>query len=191
MTLAIPDNFIKPYNLLAIDPGSNNIGIAIFNINPSTNTINSIYAFTLEIERMPETNNYDPDIYPERTMKLLKIKEVISRLLYYYIPDVVVCEAPFYNRLRPTAYGPLVEVMTVIQQCVIEYGPHIPFHKLEPSIIKKTIGAGHIADKDTVRKTIQANTHLISRLTYDVNTLDEHAIDAIAIGDTFLKLNGS
>lgn len=189
MSLNIPNTFFKPYNFLAIDPGSNFLGLAVYTIDPSYNSILNIKTFSIIVEYVPAPFYVNSDLYSGRTEKLLKINEEIRRFLIYYNIKLVVCEAPFYNRLRPTAYGPLVEVMATIQKTVLEYNNEVPFLTVEPSVIKKAVGAGHISGKDEVKKAIGANPEITSKLEINLNLIDEHAVDAIAIGYTFLKWN--
>jgi Holliday junction resolvasome RuvABC endonuclease subunit len=189
MSLAIPDSYSNRYNILSIDPGSNYLGIAIITINPTNNTIINIYAFSIAVEHLLITEYHQDDIDNNRHNKMSKIKNEILRILDFYKPLAVICETPFFNRLRPGAFAPLVEVLYVLKDSVLLYNSLVPFITAEPSIIKKAIGAGHICGKDEVKETLYKNKEIQDVLANDFNLLDEHAIDAIAVGYTYFKSN--
>ena len=186
MSLAIPESYRAPYNIVSIDPGSNFLGIAVTTLDPVTNTILNITAFTIVVEYLIHTD-YTRSIENIRPSKMSKIRHEMLKILDYYNPKVVVCESPFFNRLRPGAFAPLVETLYVLQSAVLEYDSTVPFMPVEPSVIKKAIGAGHICGKDEVKTVIGRNLEIQNALTTPYVTLDEHSIDAVAIGYTYLK----
>lgn len=175
---------------MSIDPGLNNCGVCIYDIEYKTNRVISIYAFTLVIEKVKDLSGLDIESFSERVVKLYKLKEILKSVLLTYSPSFVVCESPFFNRFRPTAYSALVEVLSVIRSSVIEYNSNISFNTLEPLLIKKIVGAGMMKGKLDVKQAVSQNKFIMERLIVDLNTLDEHAIDAIAIGFSFLNTTG-
>ncbi len=186
MPLVIEAEHLKPYKIMAIDPGSNFLGVSIFGLNYDL-SINSVYSRTLDVSGLPESINSNPDIQSERTSKLLKIENEISRILMYENPLAVICEAPFYNRLRPGAFEPLVQVISVINNSIIRYDSNIPFISIEPSVVKKAVGAGYICGKEEMKEAVFKIQEIIAVLTVDYNRLDEHSIDSIAVGYAFIS----
>lgn len=182
--LTIPDNFYN-YNYLAIDPGLNNTGIAIFNMNYKTLELNSIHAFTIVTDKLRDNTVLDNDIYSDRMIKLWKIRSAMIEVLTVYCPANIVCESPFFNRFRPTAYASLVEVLSVFNSVIVEYNPNIMFEPIAPLLVKKTVGAGMETGKLDVKDSIKRIPYIMNILMNNVEYLDEHSIDAIAIGYTY------
>lgn len=189
MSLILSDKYHR-INLLAIDPGLNNTGIAIYEIDYHTKTILKIEAFTIAVEKLRNTTGLADEDFAERLIKLLKLKSSILNVLANTSPCIVAIEAPFYNRFRPMAYGALVEVLSVIQSAVLEYNYGILFRKVEPLLVKKCVGAGMMKGKLDVKASVKNIPVVMNSLVNDIECLDEHAIDAIAIGYSFLKLSG-
>jgi Holliday junction resolvasome RuvABC endonuclease subunit len=189
MYLMVPEHF-KIYRIIGIDPGLNNLGVAIFDIDYSTRTIVRIEAFTLINDKLIDNTGLDEEHYSERNIKLYKLKDNLQSSLKYIKPCMIACESPFYSSFRPTAYAALVEVIRIIQLAILEYNSNVPFYTVEPLLVKKQVGAGMTKGKQDVKSAIMNKPDLINVLVNDINSLDEHSIDAIAVGYTFLKTSG-
>lgn len=189
MSLVIPDRY-SLYRIISIDPGLTNTGIAIFDIDLVVRQVKSIEAMTIKVEQLRNTTGLDDERFSERLIKLYKLKQTIFELVARLQPQSIACESPFYNRLRPMAYGSLLETLTYIHAAVIEYNPNIFFKTVEPLLVKKSIGAGFMKGKIDVRHCIENNPEIMSVLQSDIDTLDEHALDAIGVGIALLKTTG-
>lgn len=189
MSLVIPEQY-NLYRVISIDPGLTNTGIAIFDIDMVTRHVKRIEATTIKVEQISNTTGLDDEYFGDRLIKLYKLKETIYYLMQNLNPQSVACESPFYNRLRPMAYGALLETLTYIHAAIIDYNPSIFFKTIEPLLAKKAIGAGIMKGKVDVRYCIENNALLMSLLDTDIDLLDEHALDAIAIAVAFLKTTG-
>lgn len=189
MSLMIPESF-KIFRIMGIDPGLNNLGIALFDIDYSNRTIVRIEAFTLVNDKLKDESGLDLDTHAERTIKLMKLRNTLLNIVSANKPYMVACESPFYNRFRPTAYAALVEVIRLIHMTIIEHNGNTVFQTVEPLLVKKHIGAGMQTGKLDVKKAVSLKPELMSVLVNDLNSLDEHSIDAIAVGYTFLKTSG-
>ena len=185
MSLHIPEKYKEPYRILSIDPGSNSLGVASLTIDPVSELIINIQAFTVHVEYLYKTDYCESDEDNPRINRMLKIQYEISKILDFYRPKLVVCESPFFNRLRPGAFAPLVEVMHTLRLAVLNYGCLVPFYTIEPSIIKKAVGASHIGDKNAVNKAVKEIDEIVVATPFSLDLLDEHAIDAIAIGYSY------
>jgi Holliday junction resolvasome RuvABC endonuclease subunit len=185
MSLIMPVNY-NNIRLLGIDPGVNNTGIAIFDLDFFHKKILSIEAYTLVNSKLPNYTGLDEEFFPERTVKLYKLKAAINYVLNSVNPCIVACESPFYNRLRPMAYGSLLEVLNAIHVSIIEYNHNVQFYTIEPLLVKKTIGAGMMKGKVDVKDSMLKRNDIMSVLKNNIDALDEHSIDAIAVGYSFL-----
>ena len=190
MPIIVPEGFSN-YKMLSIDPGLNNTGIAIFEIDYNTKIINSIEAYTILTNKLYNNTGLDEEFFTERKIKLYKLKRAIQEILILKNPCIVACESPFFNPMRPMAYGALLEVLSIIHSSIIEYNSNIPFISVEPLLVKKIIGAGMMKGKLDVKEAVKNNKSIISKLRNNIELLDEHSIDAIAVGYTFLNTRGS
>lgn len=181
---------------MGIDPGLNFTGISLFEIDSYTSDILSIEALTLVNDKLLDRTEFSSDDFQERLIKLYKLKYAFEHVLSQMQPHLIYCEAPFYNRFRPTAYSSLLEVVNTIYAGVLEYNYNIPFHMLAPLSVKKFIGAKTIKNdtekgKFEVKTAVVAIPEITSVLKNDIHTLTEHAIDSIAVGYTGLKTRGN
>lgn len=170
-------------NILAIDPGLNNIGFSHLVYNHNTAVINSITAHTFKPEQAIsgfELSHYLDD----RTIKLLAIKNYFNSIVSSNLFDIVVCEAPFFYPGKPGAYRALVEAITTMKQHLAEVSPMTPFIQLEPLMVKRYVKSLNVSSKDSTKdalELLEIGKHI------DLNSLDEHSVDAISIGYAFLK----
>lgn len=191
MPLIIPDHY-RTYRIMGIDPGLNNTGVSTFDVEAGTDRIVAISAFTLINDKLVNHTGLDEETHTERYIKLYKLKHALQMALAYTGPCWVACEAPFYNRLRPTAYAPLVEVVNQLYAALIEFNPNIGFTLFPPLTVKKIVGARSIKNdtekgKIEVKDAIQRVPEIMSVLQTPIQTLSEHAIDSIAVGYTWVK----
>lgn len=186
MPLEIPDGF-KYYKVLAIDPGLNRTGLSIFEMDMVTRTIVGITSFTLVNEKLEEQIEFEEEYHPERVFKLYRLKHAFLQVLLEHRPVAVASESPFYSSFRPSAYASLVEVISHLHDCVIQYNHNTLFRTVEPMVVKKAVGAAMSSNKGSVKDAVMGNALLMSVLKTDIHSLDEHAIDSIAVGYAFLK----
>lgn len=188
MSLIVPDQY-KSFTILGVDPGLNHTGVAVFQIDAYNRLIQSIIAFTIHTNQLADTTGIDDELHTDRIIKLYKLKHSIQETIVKVNPVVIACESPFYNTKFPMAYAALVEAIDFIQSAAIEINGNIFFRTIEPLLVKKTVGAGMTKGKLDVKTAIANTPHLMRALQMNLDLLDEHSIDAIAIGYTFLKLS--
>ena len=187
MSIIAPD-YYNSYNILSIDPGSFNTGFAVIHIE--NNNIVSIFARTIEVNKINDRTGLDSEAHSEKNIRLNKLRMIYSDILERYKPIAVVCESPFYNRAFPAAYGSLLTVMNIFQNALMYYNCNIPFFTMEPLLVKALVGAGFKKGKSDVKLAVSQLPEIMTTLTVDLNSLDEHSIDAIAVGYSYLKKSG-
>jgi Holliday junction resolvasome RuvABC endonuclease subunit len=185
MPIMIPEEY-RLCRVMSIDPGLNNIGICFIDLDLNTRSIKDITAWTLNNDRLNNHTYFVEESHSERLTKLFKLRDAITYLLQNFNPAIVISESPFYNPARPSAYGSLVESINVIQTAVTDYNYNIMFRTVEPLLIKKVVGAKLSSDKDSVKKALQSISSIVSASRSNLDELDQHSIDAIAVGYTFL-----
>lgn len=185
MSLFIPAEY-KEYNLISIDPGLNNIGIAVYRVNKDLKILH-IKAWTVDINKVKRIFNVS-NSYPSRSIKIMKFKSILIGLLLRYKPYAVITESAFYNPLRPSAYGPLSEVISHIVSTIMEVNPNIFYHSLEPLLIKKMLKSGYSKGKLSMLEAVSKVDEITDVLKGKITDLDDHGVDAIAVGYSFLSI---
>ena len=188
MTLYIPDLY-KEVRLLCFDPGLNTTGMSVFEVCGRTKQIRSIHSSTIYTERMRDYTGLDDEIVAERTLKLYKLLTTVQQALAFYSdkPLIVGCEAPFYNARMPMAFVSLSEVVNTFRNAVIQFNCNIPFIVVEPQLVKKGVGVAGKLGKEVVMDAVRGIPEIMGALVTPLETLDEHAIDAIAVGWSLLR----
>ena len=187
------DNIPNCY-LLGIDPGSSTLGVAILEINSITFSIVATTAYTIEATKLELFNTLDLRL-PERERRLRAISKAISLCLEDYKPLTLAIESPFFNSRKPSAYAVLIETMYVLKQTARAYDLNLPIIEVDPPTAKKAIGVRRLkakerrrlklTTKDLVREALIPLTAL--KLTSDIDSLDEHSLDAIAVAYSSYK----
>ena len=176
----------KNFTLLSIDPGLNNVGIAIYEIETQPFKILSIQAFTLKSERLIDDSCLDDEDHTERVHKRYMMGRSLTKALQQYRPDVVASESPFFDRRKPGSFAVLTEVLTTLFDAVVAFNPLIKFVMISPQSVKMTLGVAGIKGKEVVREAMEKQQEIITVLQDPLETIDEHAIDAIAVGYSWI-----
>ena len=172
--------------MLAIDPGLNNLGFSIFTFQKDFDHLLSIDPLTVVVDKEDSFSSFDEFYHPEKLLKLLKIRRAITELMSFHNPCLVVSEAPFYNRLRPTAFRPLCEAIQTLETACFDYNPDVAFFQIPPLKVKQAVNAGSTKGKIDVLSSILQLPDLVSKVTIDLNRLSDHAVDSIAVGHAYL-----
>ena len=187
MRLVLPEEGERLVTIGSTDPGTTNLGLSFLDIDPITLDLVKVRATSYKSERLVEFND---DIAYAHSDRIARICAQGDNLLQQFIenkPFVICSESPFFYRLRPGAFGALMEILFAIRNAAIRYDPMVRFFLYEPSTVKKALGAGFVG-KDTVRASVAGNKEIMAALEGSLDDLDEHAIDATCVGYTHLQL---
>ena len=181
------------YKICGIDPGTNHLGISLLSINIDNLEIETIDIITFN----PILDKTDGTIrlnYDEITEKIISQKRQLYNWLCENKPHIVCCESPFFNRLRPSAFGPLCETIFSIKMAVLEFNNIIPFKLYQPSVIKSIIGVKtgrykegelRINTKQLIKNRLFQINEIFDKITVEYNV---DSFDALAVGYTHLLL---
>ena len=183
-----PEQRLTTIKLLSIDPGLNNTGIAEYTLEllPEFKIV-SIVAYTLSSTRLIDDSGFDDDDVVERIIKRHKLQNALSKTLDYFKPDVAVCESPFFNPKMPSSFAALTEVVSGFFDTILSYNPRCSFHLLAPKFVKRVFNIAGLKGKDVVKEAVSKVEDLMLPLQGSIESLDEHAIDGIAIGYAWIK----
>ncbi|MNE02406.1 hypothetical protein D3C80_948800 [compost metagenome] len=99
---------------------------------------------------------------------------------------MVICESNYKGRFAD-AYATLVECVAVIRNVLYRYDPTMPLLMVDPMSAKKAAGVvGKFKDKMDVTRALKKRTDIVWGV--DIDTLDEHSVDAVAIGYHLMQL---
>lgn len=176
----------RPNRIVSIDPGTNTLGVACLEIDDSFSRIRVVDAMTIEAGKLARRKyTFQVELFGEKYAKLAAIKDALLRYYVAWHPLAVCSESP-YMHLYPATFAALTECVSVVQRSAVDYDPCCVVRMIAPSEAKKAVGvSGASGDKEAVRQGILQ--HGCIDFDVDISLLDEHAIDAIAIGVAYLQ----
>lgn len=182
--MLVPTDVFNSYSWIGIDPGLTKCGISIFKIDKGQ--LVSIDALTLVNNKIILESEYQLEYHTERQIRMNKLCLAYAGILAQVNPILVCCESPFYNPKMPGAFGSLTETCTALRFKTNEFNPIIPFIFYSPQEVKHSFRVSGKLGKLIMREALAENKELSSKLTTPIDLLDEHAIDAIAVGFSYI-----
>lgn len=170
------------YHILSLDPGGYTTGMAVSSINADCMTVQD--AWTAELDKMAAQRpiEYEDD----RTCRLAELTRAIYKYAAAWNVSAAFAEFSFLNHQRPMTYAALMEAKAYIQNGLWLYDPTLTLYGVDPPRVKVNVGVnGKSNDKAEIRAALYKLPDL--KTCIDFATLDEHAIDAIAVGYYFYK----
>lgn len=167
----------SPLTILGIDPGTDNVGVAIINYDLSNRCIINTDSTTI---RGSDLIRFDSlvEVHGSRNRRLVAIGNLLLKMLIHYQPTIVACEFPFFNTSRPSAFSALIESVEAIKSALFKYDNNMSLMLVDPPNVKKAFGVSGAADKATMLSAYNSLFHELKPIN---RTIDEHSIDAIAV----------
>jgi Holliday junction resolvasome RuvABC endonuclease subunit len=166
------------FTILSIDPGTSTLGFCVIKLQIETLKIMEGHSWTVDATRLAFYRDEIVETHGEKFARIIAHKRNLENVLRFYNPLVLVCETPFFNRLRPSAGGPLYELYTTIEQTVYEWDQYKPVYGVDPKTVKKNVKVA-----DNSKPAMLAALKKIEELEcFNLDLLDEHAIDSTAVG---------
>lgn len=178
--IKLPDSD-EPLRILALDPGSSHLGVAYIHDYLDSRPLEMFHAYTVHLKDNAPMYTHLSDVHDNRTIRLMQLGDAVLDVCRTFRPHVIIVESNYLGRF-PTAFAALVECVAMVRSSVYMYDPFLPLYQVDPSTVKINAGIQRVkgTDKEDVRKALHARTHI--RWTVDLDSLDEHAVDACAIG---------
>ena len=175
--------------LLSIDPGGATIGFAVCEWDMRQGRLRPLHVFTHHVDKsLRHEYRHLEDLYDPLDLRMRCIHDVVSRLCRDWGIWQVAHETPFMGSFAQ-AYASLTAVCTQIRQAAMTHYPPLPVFGYSPSEVKKAVGVmGRSDDKGLMSKAICKSPHLdFSRVQDEVDTWDEHGVDAVAVAVAHYK----
>jgi Holliday junction resolvasome RuvABC endonuclease subunit len=180
--LRVPDGYSDTFTIIALDPASDSLGCAIITVDIVSLEIVSTEATTFRGSKLARNYEWVVELFGERVGRITAHEKNLLRIFKDTNPFDIVSEAPFMGRF-PAAYGALVEVICAIRRAVVAYDPWKKLNMIDPPTVKLAVGAEVRGGKDSVRNAIlRMADQLKFKGDVPLDKLDEHSIDAIAVG---------
>lgn len=162
--------------ILAIDPSSNEIGVAVLFIDSATFEVKNIITHYLGIKKHKSTNdNVEPLVY-----RMDYFYDEIKGLIEYYKPHVMAYERGFMNPRTPGAFGPINTCTSLACRAAISFNRFMRITQFSPGQVKNAMGQKGNCGKDDMKAGCKA--HPIVNKFVNPDLISEHEIDAIAVG---------
>ena len=166
--------------ILAIDPGSSCTGIACFIWDFESPTVTLDSAFTLKFSNRSAQYAGIRDIGNDKLGRLQQLEDELEDVVAEFQPHLVICESNYMGSFAD-AFATLVECVATIRNVIYRFNPTLPLITVDPITAKKAAGIkGRSNDKTDVTNALKKSTDVIWNV--ELESLDEHATDAVAIG---------
>lgn len=173
---------VSKYRVCAIDPGTDTMGLVVLDVDLLTCELDLVSAYTSSGLRMSRKAPDGFTIHGDRWAKLFMHERNILQWLWTYQPNALICESPFLGRF-PQAFESLVECKATIRRALTQYDAFMPLETIDPPSAKSAVGAlVKKGSKENVKESILKLNDLINKTGVPLETMDEHTIDAIAVG---------
>lgn len=180
--LAIPFEASNHASIVAIDPGTETLGVAILKFDLVTFQLVAVEAKTLTGSRLNKYNGWLGEVHGDRASRIFFLQKELEDIFNYVQPLDIVAESPFFSRRRPQAFGALTEIVSAIRYAVMRHDAWKQLILIDPPSVKVAVGAEVQGGKESVRAAILSIAHELNYCgEIPLEWLDEHSIDAIAI----------
>jgi hypothetical protein len=167
--------------MIGIDPGSMKLGLAVLWFDVTTMTIVKTESRTVRVDKMVKDNPL-VETMGELFARLYKLQHMLTGYFNAIQPVMIATETPYYNPRRPSAYGPLVKVITMIEEAVVKYNPEMGLTYIAPSTVKARVNANTLVrDKDNVIECVRNLPDLFYDGEIPFDQLDDNGADGLAI----------
>lgn len=167
------------YRIISIDPGSNMCGMSVLKLNTLTLEIEIEFVSTFFRKEVLKGREGDVEKWGERVIRNLGYAQILKRLLDKYDPNAVFCEAAFAHRIQ--TFKVITEQSALFTSICYNYSREVPFNTFSPSEVKANMGVdGRSGDKTLMTAALKLRK--FHGNVVDLDVLDEHSIDAIAVG---------
>lgn len=177
----------EAFRLVSVDPGVDNMGVSLLE-DPmdGKHKYNLIDCYTFSPKSNAAGYRGITDFHDSRISRLMQIADHLRNLLFTYKPHAFIIEGNYYGRF-PDAFAALTECVLIARTVLFEYDPFLPLSVVDPSTAKKSVGMVKI--KGTTKDDVKIALMKIKDINWlvDIETLDQHSIDSVAIGYHYLK----
>jgi len=179
--LRMPEDSSPILPMIGIDPGSMKLGLAVLWFDINKMEIVKTEARTVRVDKLIK-NNPLVETMGELYARLYAAKNILLNEFNFYQPVLIATETPYYNPRRPSAYGPLVKTITMIETALVEHNSTMRLTYIAPATVKSRVNANTLVrNKDNVIECVAALPDLNYQGSVPFNKLDDNGVDGLAI----------
>lgn len=174
---------------MCIDPGAN-LGISIVEIDVLHTSIKPLHSETVFLNKLAE-KKYSGVVEEHglRFGRFFALRDTLMSIMNKWQVDAIAHENAFMHMKRVTAGISLAQYVLFIQLTAKDYDPMLPIYGYSPFEVKASVKAKKLnSDKKLINKALLLLPDLDISLV-NIDTLDEHSVDSIAIGYCFFDKN--
>lgn len=180
------------FRIMAIDPGSDTLGLSLLTVDLRTGEIAVEYSSTHTASRKLRylPNGYE-DLHGSMFSRMFCHRQMLTRMMHEFQPHSIIAESAFLKKKFANAFASLTVGLEMIKAAIFDYNRFMVLELIGPSEAKKAVGhkGGKGSDKEGVKECVVNYPGLIWHV--DPTELDEHSSDSIAIGmSKALKVRG-
>lgn len=184
--LTMPPDSSSVVSIVGLDPGSETLGAAVLYVDMLSWQIIGSEAYTFKGSKLAGKDDWTTEVHGNRLGRIAAHEENLLAFFRYYRPLAIASESPFFNRLHPSAFGPLMEVISAIRSAAMQYDLWKQVYLIDPPSVKNAVGVhGGRGGEEGKRLMKQAVLVLAPVFRYSgptpLDQLDEHSIDALAV----------
>ena len=190
-------NIKKPKHIksiLAIDPGTTNMGWAYAHTNLNTGEFLVYdYGVIKPVNLLTKEKAYR-GIFEDRILKVDIVDREYSALIEHFKADYHASESAFFHSRSPEAYASLSICIHTLSTVLFRYyksgfltADAAILRRFAPRHIKKTVSLDGTSDKEKIQTSIKDNTQIKFIVEPD-KLLSEHEADAIGCAYTFAQI---
>lgn len=174
-----PEHVVR---VMSIDPSTTNLGVWVIDVNIAEKVpFKLVYASTLYGEQLcyDVPAQFDDTNETGVAARSYCMSRAVDTLLDLYKPDTGICEDNFLG-MSALTFKQLIQCVSLLREAFGKHNIHMSY--VLPNLAKAIVGANFKGtQKEDVRKGVLAYSWLEAG-EIDLSVLDEHAIDAGAIG---------
>ncbi len=178
------------YRVLSFDPGAN-LGVTISEGDMGLTYLKPIHSETIDLNKwMKILHSEIEETYGARFARIYTLRFMVTNILHRWQPDFMAHENAFMMMRRVTAGITLAEYVLIMRMCAYDYDIAMPIFGFAPFEIKSSV---------KLKGKLSGNKALVSKAlpklpdldlsNVNIDELDEHSIDSIAIGYCFMDRN--
>lgn len=174
------------FRIAGFDPGSTNLGFSLVEntLDNKPSVVKDSFTVKLKDNKLGYSNIGEQ--HGSRVVRLMIMHDEVINLLRIHQPHAVVIESNYLGKFA-TSFAALVECVITIRQAVYAYDPFMQLYLVDPTTVKINTGMKKVrgTDKEDVRRHLRECEDL--EWEVDIDTLDEHSVDASAIAYYYAK----
>lgn len=168
-----------------VDWGSSHLGLAVLDWEWGKDTATVVWSNSIHVSDETHHTSYT-EACGRRDLRLDVLEKAWREFLILSRPTFLIAETPFMQRAKLSAFEAGVEMQKMLRQVLWSVFPSKYLYGVDPMTVKRFVGVEPKGtDKTDMAKAVTALYEKHSLV--DLSTLDEHSIDAVAVGNYFVR----